>query len=282
MKNIYLLSLFLFSSVLYAKDVVCLKVTEPPKIDGNVEQVWITSQGATTKDIVEHVDITLKCLYDTKNIYFLASYPDDFANIKHKALLWNDDLELYQSGPTREDTFIFKFAFDQSTNDLSLSAELPYSADIWYWKGFRTDPIGFADDKMHHFSTSSSKKSRKMIVNGKTFHLSRPGDHGSSSYKSFIPFQKTENEVAGYVHRTPEGSRGDIKAKGHWENKTWNIEFARKLKTGNIDDIQFEPSSTYKFGVSINEIAGGEKNNSVDRPNHGTGDISELMILRFK
>ena len=281
LKIVTIIYLSFFSSYLFAKTLTCSKTESSPNIDGTIEDLWSKAKEISVQDAIEKVDIKLKCLYNKDYIYFLSSYPDAYANVKHKAKVWNPDLEIYQSGPTREDTFIFKFAMDQVTSDLSLKSNAPYSADIWYWKGFRSDPIGYADDKMHHFGLSPSKKSRRILVNGQIFYLSRPGDSGSSSYKSVLPTEKTLDEVAAYEHRTPQGSRGDIKAKGTWSNKTWNIEWSRQLKTGHSDDVQLDPNHSYKFGVSINEIAASEKKPKVERPNHGTGDIGELLELTF-
>ncbi len=49
----------------------------------------------------------------------------------------------------------------------------------------------------------------------------------------------------------PVGSRGDIEAKGIWRKGTWTLEIKRALKTGHDDDVQFDPSKVYYFGMSI-------------------------------
>lgn len=53
------------------------------------------------------------------------------------------------------------------------------------------------------------------------------------------------------VLEKPVGSRGDIEAKGVWRKGTWTLEIKRAFKTGHDDDVQFDPSKVYYFGMSI-------------------------------
>ena len=46
------------------------------------------------------------------------------------------------------------------------------------------------------------------------------------------------------------GSRGDLAFGAVWNNGTWFAEIARDLNTGNDDDIQFNTSEEYTFGVA--------------------------------
>jgi hypothetical protein len=110
--------------------------------------------------------------------------------------------------------------------DLSLSSDDPYKADIWYWKAFRTDSQGYADDKHQIYSYEPMARSKKMISSsGRRFYLSRRGDSGESAYRSMSYASKSSNEVVGYAMRQPTGSRADIVAKGLWDSGTWNDEF---------------------------------------------------------
>ena len=84
-----------------------------------------------------------------------------------------------------------------------------------------------------------------------------------------------------FTNSIPAGSRADVKAKGVWSYGRWTIEFARTLQTGNGDDIQFDVSKDYLFGVSRYEIAGREPALELKQPLYGSGDISEALTLRF-
>jgi hypothetical protein len=73
-----------------------------------------------------------------------------------------------------------------------------------------------------------------------------------------------------------------VRARGVWQNGRWTVELARKLVTGNQDDIQFAPGKKYLFGVSRYEIAGREPNAKLSEPLYGTGDVNEILWLAFK
>lgn len=42
-----------------------------------------------------------------------------------------------------------------------------------------------------------------------------------------------------------------MEAKGIWKDGKWTLELARKLNTGNGDDVQFDATKTYSFGMSV-------------------------------
>ncbi len=88
--------------------------------------------------------------------------------------------------------------------------------------------------------------------------------------------------MARYENRIPIGSRADVKGKGVWHDGRWIIEIRRDLATNNSDDINFNDiDSTYKFGVSRYEIAGREPELGTSEPLFGSGEISELLTLKF-
>ena len=51
-----------------------------------------------------------------------------------------------------------KWAMDKNVSDLGIRADRPYNADLWFWKANRTDPSGFADDKMQVLSDTAINK----------------------------------------------------------------------------------------------------------------------------
>lgn len=74
-------------------------------------------------------------------------------------------------------------------SDLTLTTDQPYKADIWFWKAFRTDHAGYADDKTHTYS-NLKKKDAKILLSktGTIYYLLRNGDEGSLHIRhSFIP-----------------------------------------------------------------------------------------------
>ena len=166
--------------------------------------------------------------------------------------------------------------------DLSIYSADHYLADVWFWKANRTDPVGYADDKTHKLATEKDIDATKLKnKSGKTFYLTRKVDTGTSAYTIDLQIEYQGDTLPRYINRLPSGSRADIRAKGHWQEGEWTIEFARALNTGNRDDVQFEPGNNYLLGVSRYEIAGRPPNKKLSQPLYGTGDINEVLWLHL-
>lgn len=258
-------------------------VDQGPVIDGmGDDPVWAEVQDTVTYDEVAGVEISLKALYTDEKIFFKVVFPDPDESRIHKPWTWNKDLRIYRIGPEREDTFVFKWNMDSDEKDLSVYSDNPYTADIWFWKACRSDPSGYADDKIQVLSETELSKSMKLTSkNSNTFFLKRTGDKGRPANEIMIIGEYEGDKVPQYKNRRPDGSRADIEAKGLWHNGKWTIEFSRKLNTGNDDDLQFDPRERYLFGLSRYEIAGRKPDHRLTQPLHGSGDTSEMLYLQF-
>ena len=284
MKRLTVCMIFLMllpQALLADQTLVVSKVEKEPVTDGNGDDPeWAKAIPITTHDKVANIDVVLKSLYTDKEIFFLLTFPDEDMSAEHKPLVWNKEAEMYKTGPERGDCFIFKWNMEAEVLDLSVYADKPYTADIWFWKAGRSNPVGYADDKQQIFSMSDIPRSVKIISkSGHSFHLSRPGDAGTPAYMAKVPIEYKGDKLPRFKNCLPSGSRADIRAKGTWQHGIWTIELRRNLYTGHSDDIQFEPKSVYQFGVSRYEI-GGKKPNPKKHP-YGTGDISESLTLKF-
>lgn len=269
--------------VMAGQDVVSRHVTRSPAIDGIADDdVWKNVPVTVTRDRIANIDIELRSVNTRDMLFFLVRYPDSSESRKHKYLEWNETQKVYRSGPKREDTFVFKWNMEWQPVDLTISGDDPYKADIWYWKANRTDPAGFADDKVHLYGPSKRKKSQFVLSrSGKQFYLMRISDDGRSAYSSQTYDHFSTQEVPRYKNRKPAGSRADVRAKGAWDNGYWTIEFSRKLHTGHADDVQFDRGLPYIFGVSRYEIAGKPVNPKLDQPLYESGDVGEMLTLRL-
>ena len=282
---IYLTAVFSFATGVAAADQEIRSpfVDKAPNIDGVADEaVWKNAPAITTRDQVANIDIELRTVHNGQTIFFLVRFPDDTEDRQHKTLEWNDALQAYRSGPEREDSFVFKWNMEPGPVDLTISGDDRYKADIWYWKANRTDPVGFADDKHHLYGPTNFPKSRSLFTrSGRAVYLARQSDEGRSAYESQTYDQYVGQKVARYANRTPSGSRADVRAKGLWKNGYWTIEFSRKLYTGYPDDVQFEKTLTYTFGVSRYEIAGKPPNPKLSQPSYESGEIGEILTLRW-
>jgi len=254
-----------------------------PIIDGIAnEQLWNNAPSLITHDPIANIDIQLQSVYSTDKISFLVKFADANANKEHKIMYWNQQKQRYITGIEREDTFIFKWSMLPVYMDLSLSSNTPYKADIWYWKSFRTNHQGYADDKIQLYHTKRKKHAQLLISKeGAPFYLSRQGDKGKAAYRTYILLEKTAQKRNKYQQVTPSGSRADIKAKGVWKSGLWTIEWQRALNTTHNDDVQFDISNHYYFGVSRFEIAGRKIDPSLQEPNFGAGEINETIQFEF-
>lgn len=255
-----------------------------PVIDGlGEDEIWLKNQELVVQDIVANHNLYFSAVHNGEAIAIKIRFPDETENLEHKALLWDEASSSYQIGPKREDTMVLKWAMNSLYDDLKLNSNSSYQADIWYWKAFRTDPVGFADDKYQTYSRIPKNKSKRLrSKDGALFFLQRRGDSGSSTYKTNILIDKVAAEEPNFIHRQPDGSRADIKAKGKWQANEWTVEFMRKLDTGYKDDVSLVVGETALLGLSRYEIAGRKPNNTLEQPFFGSGEVGELIRLHLE
>jgi hypothetical protein len=268
----------------YADQTITVsKVADEPAIDGVAnDKAWSQAKAITTHDKVADIDIVIKGVYTDQKIFFLVTYPDKDKSGEHRMWTWNKQKGEYEAGEEREDVFVFKWNLETKPVDLSVFTDKPYSADVWFWKTCRTNPAGYADDKIQYLNTHPGQKAKEILSkSGKKMYLQRLGDKGKSTYKSKILIDHQGDKISRYEIREPSDSRADIKAKGVWKDGQWIIEFGRKLNTGHKDDVQFDLKQSYQLGVSRYEIAGREKEPESEQPLYGCGDISENLTLKF-
>lgn len=286
LRPFFLLALLLFPAVGFAaQSITAIKVTRPPVIDGAVnDDAWKDVKPIAIRDTVANVNILLRAVYTDDMVYFAVVYPDQAQNAFHKPWIWDDKLNAYAEGQHREDTFSFKWNLESKDVDLSTFADNSYRSDVWYWKANRSNPVGYADDKIDTLSDTPAAKATEVIsFTGKKRYLLRLGDQGSEASRELPkPTTLTQSLIDRYAAQKPSGSRADIRAKGVWNGGFWIIEFARKLQTGQNDDVQFSlKGGPYLFGVSIFSLYG----NKIDKaqPNlYGMGEVSEPLHLVFK
>jgi len=264
--------------------LVAIQSTAPPVIDGIAsDPAWENAQVLTTLDKSNGLPIMIKAVYTAADIFLLVSFPDPDESRTHKSWVWDKGRQFYTVGNDREDIFVFKWNMEPKPVDLSIRSDSPYRADIWYWKACRTDGVGYADDKSHVYSKTEDRNATKIVSrSGETMYLLRAGDEGESAYQINLISDYQGDIIPRYTLKQPTGSRGDVRARGVWQNGRWTVELARKLVTGNQDDIQFAPGKKYLFGVSRYEIAGREPNAKLSEPLYGTGDVNEILWLAFK
>lgn len=268
-------------SAVAQQSLVSLRVDSEIQVDGVADEgFWSRVAPVVTRDPLARIDIELRAAHTADWLYMVARFPDREANYAHKTMIWNADEGRYVQGPDREDTFVVKWSMEPLPVDLSIDADEPYRADIWFWKAHRTDHAGFADDKMHIYSRTEVPGAYALISRqGQRFYVSRNGDAGKAAYVNRVYGVYQGERQPPYRYQMPTGSRADVRAKGHWQDGFWTVEFARKRVTGHPDDVQFRWPGRYLFGVSRYEIAGRPPNPELEEPLYGSGDVSEELEL---
>lgn len=258
-------------------------IEELPLLDGFLDPVWNGVPGIYLWDPIARRNILLKGAYANDRIFFLVSFNDSDESREMFSWHWDRTEQMYVLGDEIEDSFVFKWNMEREPHDLSIYADIRSAADIWFWKADRTDRVGYADDKTQQLLPTSSDKAQEIISRtGKLMYLTRVGDEGQGAYVSTFPLDFIGEKVLKYDSREPQGSRADVRAKGHWHDGMWTIEFSRQLITAHTDDIQFELDKEYQFGVSLNEIAGKQPEPNRSNPLYGCGDVYNSITLRFK
>jgi Ethylbenzene dehydrogenase len=263
--------------------LIAQQSSSSPVIDGVADDdAWSNVAGIVTQDFVADIPLEVKAIHSGSSIYFLVRYPDPEKSPYHRSWMWNDDLDEYESADDREDVFVLKWFMAGNDSDLSLSSATGYSADIWFWKACRTDPVGYADDKIQRLYERPVEHCLQLVSKtGSNTYLSRAGDKGSPAYRTRVIVENEGLLIPRFESKQPRGSRADIRAKGQWVDGFWTIEFERKLYTGHDDDVQLDITRSYRFGVSRYEIAGREEEAEADQPLYGCGEISEIITLEF-
>jgi len=162
--------------------------------------------------------------------------------------------------------------------------------DMWQWEASRSNPVGYAEDNyldhnvdisylggsaLHRDEyTDGGYNENYNLSNSRPMFMQNPGIPPSAGPEFLLRGEKSAfnatyrdpvNEIKwsdgdtipGYILEKPTGSRGDIEAKGSWNEGRWNVEFKRKLITGNNDDVEFDISKVYRFGIAVMDNTGG-------------------------
>ena len=228
----------------------------------NAIGVWGASVGKSSK-------VTLKSVYTDSHVAFLVRWEDATRDDKtHKPWLWNAEKKTYEQGKEQEDAVALAF---EHTGPFTADMLSPVDAvwDLWTWKATRSDPVGYALDKTHRYSTTKPAGKAKEYPSraGSPIWIQRPDDAGEPTAKLLpAPLEYGGDVLSAYAIREPAGSGADVRAKGRWENGYWTVELLRKLNTGHPDDTVFDPAQTYAMAVAVQDRTGDmDKSSTVIR-----------------
>jgi hypothetical protein len=131
--------------------------------------------------------------------------------------------------------------------------------DVWHWKAARTNPQGFAMDKLHRYTRAQPEGKAKQYDarDGKPLWIARPEDSGDSvETKQPAPATYTADTVPQFTPGRPLGSTADVRAQGRWSEGRWTLELERALDTGHADDTRFDVARSYRMAASLFDHTG--------------------------
>ena len=191
-----------------------IDINTSPTIDGKSDDpAWAGIPGyiVIINKNDKKIKIVVKTLKTKDSIFFLIKAPLKSFVKKHKLWHWDKQKKIYTLGDEKETSLKLIFYKD---------AKLANPADVWIWRAARNDIAGFADD---------------MYLKDGLFTM----DKGRSCWYSRFFGEFAGTTLPRFYQRTPKGSASDVKAKGIFD-KILTVEFSRKLKTNQKDDIDLD------------------------------------------
>jgi hypothetical protein len=294
-------------------------ITEPPKIDGRLNDAVWTKSETLSLPIKDGLEIDIKALYTNDMINISARFPDTSRDAVER--VWTFDGKGWTTGRAADGFELFfvkdesipafkKKGFDFLTYGLGKNSQI-YNlglvqskknaadwpgvngqADLWVAYPNTVLPIDdmFFGAEAHNLNNPTGNISRlftrwdesqatgltKLNVNvwQQAINVSE-GDPGAqlTQEEPYLAYKDATKTVANtpypfdyqlapigandifekgdtlpFIYFTKEaekgwgGSRGDITGRMIWQNGWWTVELARKLDTGNSDDIAFKPA----------------------------------------
>jgi hypothetical protein len=150
--------------------------------------------------------------------------------------------------------------------------------DLWQWRAHRSNTHGWGDDGYvfeYRFGDDgrgpySSLSEPEYMFNHEVYGSNAPKwdelKNAGTPYfineddaDSWLPFDPELDWEAGdtlprRILRTPEGSRADVMAQGHYADGRWVVELARPLTPSDAaEDQPFEAGGVYSIAVSIHD-----------------------------
>lgn len=169
--------------------------------------------------------------------------------------------------------------------------------DLWHWKAARSDPYNYADDSwlttpglLGEYDPNKQSGRRSDAGSGgdvrnETADKSRPRYMPglvTSGGESGILLAEDAVEITDYsifklgdvltyrMPGKPSGSRADISAVSRYQDGGWTLMLSRKLNTGHVDDVIFDPKKQYSFAMGLFDNAGNDHSKA-----------TEPLILKF-
>ena len=234
--------------------------------------------------------VQLKALYTDDDVLIRIRWPNATKDSLYHPWVWDEKSDQYVSGPQVEDSLLLSFEAGCEWFP-SLLSGYAFDFDAWYWLAGRTDPIGQALDlsgsvkdvklpgNTPYASRNSEDEWNLKFTDRNDAILHKPWDKLDRQYmlwpamsSVFYGDKLDGGRARGDARQLPppagppsnpeamlpqfepyelKDNANDVRAKGHWQDGFWTVEFRRKLitKGGTAWDVQFDRLSQFSLHV---------------------------------
>lgn len=256
------------------------KASKLPAVDGKADdEAWKAAKELTVPmglpEEKPERKALMKAVHDGDSIAVLVSWADETKTDVHQVYSWGlaDEKYLVQDDAEYEDSVSLGFALTGTFNPDMLAA-VEATWDVWHWGADRSKG-GYALDLWHIYSKNPPdgiKAKQKTARDESRLYIARPMDAGTPGFKTVPPpAKKGADKVPQFETQKPAGSAADVEARGVHADGKWTVEFKRKLKTGNKDDVVIDPAKPLAFCLA-----------TFDNKEKADHDVSHTIVLKLK
>jgi len=249
-------------AVLFPPTVHSARVTTLPEIDGDIDNLWevasaVRVEAIGNRDEGRRTPIEIRSVHDGNQIAFLFRWEDDTKSDSYRRYIGNgegNDPTLV-GGP--DDQLAIKFNLSGSALSCMLAGR-DYVDDVWHWKAARTDPAGYAQDRLFivrriepQEEEDDVKGTRYVARNESLVEIIWQDDKGDALVTELNPSDADGMDGPAFEINEPTESQADIRAKGQWNEGIWVLEIRRALETGHDDDVLIGAAKKSKFAIAV-------------------------------
>jgi len=229
------------------------------------EPVHAEALGNTGKEHATAIEI--RAMHNGEEVAFLFRWEDDTRSDTYRRYLDNGG----SSSPTivggPDDQFAIKFNLSGSALSCMLAGK-DYVDDVWPWKAARTDPSGYAQDRLFIVrrvgdensgdEESASTGTTYIARNDSPVEIFWKEDSGEPLIVELDPSQAAASEGPAFELKVPTESQADVRAKAKWSEGMWVLEVRRRLDTGYADDVVIGLDKKTKFAIAVFDESEGQ------------------------
>lgn len=278
-------------------------VKTAPELSAELTETWRRQTALrvpTWLDEQPGPDVELRALHDGEYLYLFARWADKTESIEKKG--WAHREGKWEKLKGDEDRIAFAFNISSPAFAKKGCAGACHEGDfrvvdnggkvdIWHWKAARGGMFSHADDQR---LTDAAEDARGDDA-GKGAYSNNQNAEGTAPARIWKPdadargafstdssvelpadwTPPADYRVPSILLRAPEGSRGDVEARGAYKDGHWQVMLKRKLDTGHDDDATFKAGGEITLALSVFDNTG-----AVTGDEHAVSGAIKLVLKR--